>query len=68
MRVTTFFAVIIFCALSIAAKAAEIRVIASPGLTAAFKTIVPQFERATGHSLTIQYGLEAAQKQQIQSG
>jgi molybdate transport system substrate-binding protein len=68
MRVTAFFAVIIFCALGIAANAAEIRVIASPGLTAAFKVLAPQYEHASGNTLIFQYGLEAAQKQQIQSG
>jgi molybdate transport system substrate-binding protein len=54
--------------LGIAASAAEIRVIASPGLTAAFKVLAPQFEHASGNTLAFQYGLEAAQKQQIQSG
>jgi molybdate transport system substrate-binding protein len=55
-------------ALGVAAEAAEIRVVSSPGLTAVFKVIGPQFERATGHKLTFQYGLEAAQKQYIQAG
>ena len=67
MRVYSFFAVLVLCAQGIAAEAAEIRIIASPGLSAALKVLGPQFERATGHSLALQYGLEAAQKQHIQA-
>ncbi len=52
----------------IAAEAAEIRVIASPGLSAAFGDLGPQFERVTGHTLAIQYGLVVAQNQRINSG
>jgi molybdate transport system substrate-binding protein len=68
MRVTTFFAVIIFCTLGTVANAAEIRVVASPGLTAAFKVLAPQFEHASGNTLAFQYGLGAAQKQRIDAG
>jgi molybdate transport system substrate-binding protein len=53
---------------SISAEAAEIRVIASPGLSTVFGVLGPQFERATGHTLAMQYGLLAAQKQQIEAG
>ena len=52
----------------IAADAGEIRVIASPGLSAAFGDLSPQFERVTGHTLAIQYGLVVAQKQRIELG
>ena len=34
------------------APAAELRVLISGGLTAAFKELAPEFERATGHHLT----------------
>ena len=68
MRVFALFAAFMLFALGVAAEAAEIRVVSSPGLTAVFKVIGPQFERATGHKLTFQYGLEAAQKQYIQAG
>jgi molybdate transport system substrate-binding protein len=53
---------------SISAEAAEIRIIASPGLSAAFEVLGPQFERATGHTLAMQYGLIVVQKQQIEAG
>jgi len=38
------------------ASAAEIRVMISGGLTAAYKVLVPEFERATGHQVLTAYG------------
>src|SRR4051812_13456634 len=43
-------------ALSGAARAAEVRVMISGGLTAAYKAVVPEFERATGHKVLTAYG------------
>lgn len=43
-------------ALSGAASAAEVRVMISGGLTAAYKALVPEFERATGHKVMTAYG------------
>jgi len=43
-------------ALSGAASAAEVRVMISGGLTAAYKALVPEFERATGHKVLTAYG------------
>ena len=42
--------------LSTAATAAEVRVMISGGLTAAYKELVPEFERATGHKVLTAYG------------
>jgi molybdate transport system substrate-binding protein len=42
--------------LSGAAGAAEVRVMISGGLTAAFKALVPEFERTTGNKVLIAYG------------
>src|SRR6201746_496552 len=42
--------------LSGAANAAEVRVMISGGLTAAFKALAPEFERATGNKVLIAYG------------
>src|SRR5438105_11815711 len=39
-----------------AAGAAEVRVMISGGLTAAYKALVPEFERATGHKVLTAYG------------
>jgi molybdate transport system substrate-binding protein len=39
-----------------AASAAEVRVMISGGLTAAYNVLVPEFERATGHKVLTAYG------------
>ena len=51
-----------------AAETAEIRVIASPGISTAFTDLGPLFERTAGHMLAIKYGLVAEQNQQMDSG
>src|SRR6478609_5217242 len=38
------------------ATAAEVRVMISGGLTAAYKVLVPEFEKATGHKVLTAYG------------
>jgi molybdate transport system substrate-binding protein len=38
------------------ARAAEVRVMISGGLTAAFNALVPEFERTTGHKVVTAYG------------
>src|SRR5882672_11464945 len=43
-------------ALSGAASAAEVRVMISGGLTAAYKALIPEFERLTGHKVLTAYG------------
>ena len=42
--------------LSGAAHAAEVRVMISGGLTAAYKALIPEFERLTGHKVLTVYG------------
>src|SRR6516162_7195054 len=42
--------------LSTSADAAEVRVMISGGLTAAFNTLVPEFERQTGNKVLVAYG------------
>jgi molybdate transport system substrate-binding protein len=42
--------------LTTAASAAEVRVMISGGLTAAYKALVPEFERATDHKVLTAYG------------
>src|ERR1700676_2052273 len=37
-------------------SAAEVKVMISGGLTAAYKTLVPEFERATGNTVVTAYG------------
>ena len=50
------FGVVTTLALSSAASAAEVRVMISGGLAAAYKALVPEFERATGHKVLTAYG------------
>ena len=68
MRVAWFIAILPLCAQGAAAQAAELQVVTSPGLSAVFKELGPRFERATGDKLIFQYGLEVAQKQNIDTG
>ncbi|XIA64789.1 extracellular solute-binding protein [Bradyrhizobium sp. TZ2] len=42
--------------LTVTANAAEVRVMISGGLTAAYKALVPEFERTTGHKVLTAYG------------
>jgi molybdate transport system substrate-binding protein len=50
------FGLVITLALSGTADAAEVRVMISGGLTAAYKLLVPEFERATGHKVLTAHG------------
>jgi molybdate transport system substrate-binding protein len=53
---TAAFGLVAALALSTAATAAEVRVMISGGLTAAYKVLVPEFERLTGHKVLTAYG------------
>jgi len=53
---TAAFGLVAALALSSAVAAAEVRVMISGGLTAAYKVLVPEFERATGHKVLTAYG------------
>ncbi|HET7765739.1 MAG TPA: substrate-binding domain-containing protein [Burkholderiales bacterium] len=59
-------AVALLC--SVAARAAEIKVLASNGVKAALEELAPAFERQTGHKLSITFGLAAVLKRQIEAG
>lgn len=50
------------------AGAADITVLCSNGFRAVMQDLVPQFERATAHSVTVRYGLSAAIARQIEAG
>lgn len=59
---------IVLLAQGVAANAAEVKVMAGAGMRGAFGEIVPQFERATGHKIVVQYGGGAALRKQIEAG
>jgi molybdate transport system substrate-binding protein len=50
------------------AGAAEIKVLCSNGIKAVMEELVPRFEQATRHTITIRYGLSAALERQIEAG
>lgn len=61
-------ALLALLAQGVAATAAEVKVMAGAGMLGAFEELVPQFERATGHKIAIQYGGGATFKKQIEAG
>jgi molybdate transport system substrate-binding protein len=48
--------------------AGEITVLCSNGIKTVMEDLVPKFEKATGHKVTIEYNLAAVLKQKIESG
>jgi hypothetical protein len=52
----------------VAANAAEIKVKAGAATTAVLKELGPQFERATGHKVALEFGLSGTFKRQIEAG
>src|SRR5947209_14348971 len=62
------FALVALLAQSATTNAAEVKVIAGAGMRGAFEELVPQFERATGHKIVIQYGGGGALRKQIEAG
>ena len=62
------FGFIALLAQGVAANAAEVKVMAGAAMTGVFGELGPQFERATGHKIVIQYGAGAAFETQIEAG
>lgn len=62
------FGFIALLAQGVAANAADVKVMSGAGMRGAFGEIVPQFERATGHKIAIQYGGGGALRKQIEAG
>lgn len=50
------------------AGAAEIKVICTPALAPAYRELIPEFERVTGHKVVIDYGTAGAIRERIQGG
>lgn len=50
------------------AQAAEVKVLAVGAFPGAFKELVPQFERASGHKVTVKYGATPQVIKQIEAG
>ena len=52
----------------VAAKAAEVKIIAVPAMSAVIGEVGPLFERAMGHKLLVQWGVTGIMKKKIESG
>ncbi len=61
-------ALVIILAHTAPAVAADVKVLSTFGMREVLNKIVPEFERATGHKLAIQYGSSAGLKRQIEGG
>src|SRR6476659_5478003 len=62
------FGFIALLAQGVAANAAEVKVLAGAAMRGAFGELVPQFERATGHKIVIEYGGGGTLRKQIEAG
>jgi molybdate transport system substrate-binding protein len=61
-------ALVVFLAQAAAVFAAEIKVMSAFGMKAALEELVPQFQSASGHKVTVHYGQGAATIRQINAG
>ncbi|MGH8701507.1 MAG: extracellular solute-binding protein [Burkholderiales bacterium] len=59
---------IILLAVSVCSEAAEIEVLSGNGARAAISELAAQFERATGHKVTIRFEVNPAVKRKIEAG
>ncbi|BAT61596.1 molybdate-binding periplasmic protein precursor [Variibacter gotjawalensis] len=58
----------VLAAQGVVATAAEVKVMAGAAMRGAFGELVPQFERATGHKIVIEYGAGTTFRKQIEAG
>src|SRR5947207_15332968 len=49
-------------------QAAEIKVLCSTALKTVMQELVPQFERATGHKVVVEYGVSAGMQRRVEAG
>ena len=61
------FGLVAALAQGVVATGAEIKVMAGAAMSGAFGVLLPQFERATGHTIVIQYGATGNFKKQIEA-
>ena len=57
-----------FLIVTASADAAEIKVLSTVAVKAVMEELIPQFERASGHKVVIQFGTTAVLKNQIDAG
>src|SRR5262245_34433501 len=61
-------ALMILLAHSVAAEAAEVKVLCASAMRSVIKELGPRFERETGHQLMVQFDVVGALKRQIDAG
>ena len=60
-------ATVLFC-LAYPAAAADIKVLCIPGMKASIDALIPEFERISGHKVSVTYEIYAGQKERVDSG
>jgi len=60
-------ATVLFC-LAYPAAAADIKVLCIPGMKASIDALIPEFERISGHKVSVTYEIYTSQKARIDSG
>src|SRR5215831_7146148 len=68
LAAAAIFGLMILPAHSVTAEAAEVKVLCASAMRSVLKELGPQFERATGHQLMIQFDVVGALKRQIDAG
>lgn len=64
----TFSLVLVAAALGAAAKAAELRLLSASALHPAIDALTPDFEKTSGHKVTVDYGTAGAVADRVQKG
>src|SRR6476646_9043970 len=68
IRSVTFVCSAVVLAFTHSANAAELKVLATGAHIDSFKEIIPQFERASGHKLTVKYDASPVTMKKIEAG
>jgi len=70
MRISscTAAAFMLLLAQAVAVKAAEVKLLSAAAMEAVVSELGPQFERTTGHRLTVRFGVAGVLKRQIEAG
>jgi len=68
LAAAAIFGLMILLAHSVTTEAAEVKVLCASAMRSVLKELGPQFERATGHQLMIQFDVVGALKRQIDAG
>lgn len=61
-------AIVLMLAQAATAGAAEIKVFCSTALRTVMQELVPEFERATGNTVAVEYGVSAAMQRRVEAG